>query len=118
MISDFALVSQLYSFMEAIPMLWKWDSLRRMYEQGETYTEARGPNDKFIQFEFQVLEDGVEDGVKDGGPYLHLSVSVTDASRPNGQRGSSTTPLSTSFLLFENGETDMPLAREIYERPF
>jgi|SRR5687767_2337891 hypothetical protein len=114
MISDFALVSQLYSFMEAIPILWSPDALKRLYVRGEMYTEHRGPDDRFLQFEFQILEDGV----KDAGQYLHISVSVTDPSRPNGERGSSTTPLSTSFLLFETGKVDMPLAREIYERPF
>lgn len=114
MISDFALVSQLYSFMDAIPILWKWESLRRLYGNGETYTEQRGPDDAFLQFEFQVLEEGL----KDGDQYLHISVSVTAPSRVNGQLGSSTTPLSTSFLFFSSGESNMPLAREIYERPF
>ena len=114
MISDFVLVSQLYSFMEAVPLLWKWETLNALYAQDETYTEQRGPHDNFIHFAFQVLEVGT----KEGGRYLHLSVSVTDASRPNGSRGSSTTPLSTSFLFFQSGEVDMPSAREIYERPF
>jgi hypothetical protein len=114
MISEFELVSQLYSFMQAIPVLWSKDALKRLYAEGETHTEQRGPEDNFLQFEFEVLEDGV----KDSGPYLHVCVSVTDPSRPNGQRGSSITPLSTSFILFESGEVDMPLAREIYDRPF
>lgn len=114
MVSDFALVSQLYAFMDAIPMLWKWESLRRSYGNGETYKEQRGPRDNFLHFEFQVLEEGV----KDGGQYLHIAVSVTDPSRGKGQRGGSTTPMSSSFLFFKNGELDMPLAREIYERRF
>jgi hypothetical protein len=114
MLSDFALVSQLYAFMEVIPALRSWDALRNSYVSGETYTEQRGPESNFLQLEFQILEEGS----KDGGQYLHVSVSVTDPLRANGQRGSSTTPMCTSFLFFKSGEVDMPLAREIYERPF
>ena len=114
MISDFELVSQLYSFMEAIPVLWSREALKGIYAQRERHAEQRGPTDNFLQFEFEVLDEGV----KDGGRYLHVSVSVTDPSHPNGQRGSSTTPLCTSFLIFESGEIDMPLAREIYERAY
>jgi hypothetical protein len=114
MISDFELVAQLYSFMESIPVLWSRELLERLYAEGEPHTEQRGAQDNFLQFEFEILEDGV----KDDGRYLHILVSVTDLSRPAEQRGSSKSPFSTSFLLFESGEIDMPLAREIYERAF
>lgn len=113
-ISDFELVAQLYSFMESIPVLWSRELLERLQAEGEAHTEQRGPHARFLQFEFEILEDGV----KDDGRYLHILVSVTDPSRPAGYRGSSNSPLSTSFLLFESGETDMPMAREIYERSF
>ncbi|MBM0103564.1 hypothetical protein JM946_02365 [Steroidobacter sp. S1-65] len=114
MASDFALVTQLYAFMDAIPILWAWQDLRESYRDGQTFTEQRGPDGHFLQFEFQVLEEGT----KDGGQYLHILVAVTDPTRSNEQRGGSKTPLSTSFLYFENGEVDAPLAREIYERPY
>lgn len=114
MASDFALVSQLYAFMDAIPILWTWQELREQYEKGGTYTEQRGPADNFFHFEFRILEEGV----KDAGRYLHVGVSVTDTTRKASRRGGSMIPLSTSFLFFESGELDMPLAREIYERPF
>src|SRR5688500_10861909 len=100
MLSDFALVSQLYAFMEVIPVLWSWHRLRDSYGNGETYTEQRGSENNFLQFEFHILEEGS----KDGGQYLHVAVSVTDPLRADGQRGSSTTPMCTSFLFFESGE--------------
>jgi hypothetical protein len=112
--SDFALTNQLYCFMEAVPLLWSWDKLKVQAATRQTHAEQRGPMSGFLQFEFFVLEEGV----KNGEQYIHISVSVTDPSRPVTQRGGSVIPLSTSFLIFENGEVDMPLAREIYDRTF
>ncbi len=113
MISDFELVSQLYAFMESVPVLWRQEELEKLHEESDTHTEQRGPPNNFLQFEIFVLEHDVKNDKR----YLHVLVSVTDPSRESGLRGSSKTPLSTSFLWFEDGETDMPLAREIYERP-
>ncbi len=112
--SDFELVSQLYAFMESIPVLWTWGALAKLHAENNTHSEERGPPDSFLQFEMAVLEQDV----KYGRPYLHVLVSITDPLRSAGDRGSSKTPLGTSFLWFEDGETDMPLAREIYERPY
>jgi hypothetical protein len=112
--TDFELTTQLYSFMESVPVLWGWGGLSQLRASDETYTEARGPADNFIQFALQVLDDGT----KNGQSYLHVFVRVTDASRVPGRPGSSTTPLSTSFLLFETGEVDMPHGRDIYESAF
>src|SRR5687767_689045 len=105
MASDFELASQLHSFMEAVPVLWTWERLRLMHEANESHTEQRGPGDNIFQFRLSVLEDEL----KYGDRYLHLLVSITDPRRKTGERGSSTTPLSASFLFFQNGETDMPL---------
>jgi hypothetical protein len=113
MISDFALVSQLYSFMESVPVLWSREELRKLHAESDTHSEERGPPSNFLQFEICVLEDDVKNDKR----YLHVLVSVTAPSREKDVRGSSKTPLSTSFLWFEDGEIDMPLAREIYERP-
>jgi hypothetical protein len=114
MASDFELSSQLYSFMEAVPVLWTWERLKRMHEESDSHTEQRGPDDNIFQFKLSVLEDDLKHGER----YLHLLVSITDPTRKIGERGSSNTPLCTSFLFFQNGETDMPLAREIYERSY
>jgi hypothetical protein len=109
--TDFELTTQLYSFMESVPVLWGWGGLSQLRASEETHTEERGPADNFIQFSLEVLDDGT----KNGQPYLHALVRVTDASRAPGQPGSSTTPLCTTFLLFKSGEVDMPHARDIYE---
>jgi hypothetical protein len=82
MASDFALVTQLYAFMDAIPILWAWQDLRKSYGDAQTYTEQRGPDSHFLQFDFQVLEEGT----KDGGRYLHISVAVTDPTRAKARR--------------------------------
>ena len=114
MASDFELAAQLHSFMESIPVLWTWEQRQKLYTDGGTHTEQRGPDGRFFHFDLHVLEDAS----KNGRRYIHVAVSITDTGRANGQRGSSTTPLCTSFLLYEDGEADMPLAREIYERPY
>ena len=114
MLSDYELTNQLYSFMQAVPLLWSWKRLKAMHQNNESHIEYRGSKDCLISFDMTVLEEGT----KDNGQYLHVAVSVIDPSRDAGTKGSSTTPLSTSFLVFENGELDMPLAREIFERPY
>ena len=114
MFSDYELTNQLYSFMQAVPILWGWDRLRTMHQSNESHVEYRGPKDNLISFEVSILEEGR----KDAGRYLHVSVLVVDPDRKHGTKGSSTTPLTTSFLMFENGELDMPLARDIFERPY
>ena len=114
MFSDFELTNQLYSFMVAIPKLWSWEQLHEMFVSREEHQEQRGSDSKFLQFEFGILEVGT----KDDGNYVHLFVSVVDPSRPMRQKGGSVVPLSTSFLFFANGKIDMPLASEIYERPY
>ena len=114
MVSDYELTNQLYAFMQAVPVLWGWGRLKAMHEQKGHCVEYRGPKDNMISFEMGILEEGV----KDNGRYLHVVVSVTDPDRTLGTKGSSTTPLATSFLVFEGGELDMPLAREIFERPY
>lgn len=111
MISDFELVSQLYAFMATVPVLWSKEELEKLHAANESHAEQRGPLSNFLQFEMSVLEQDVKNGKR----YLQILVSVADPSRDAGVRGSSTTPLCTSFLWFEDGETDMPLAREIYE---
>ncbi len=97
--------------MESIPVLWSWENLVEMKASGATYTEERGPKDGFLQFELSVLDDGT----KDDGYYLHVFVSVTDTCRPNDKVGGCKFPLCTSFLYFDNGQLDMPLAGEVYD---
>ena len=111
MISNFELANQLYAFMQTVPLLWGWERLNAMHEKEESHIEFRGPKDNEISFDIEILEVGV----KDNRRYLHVMVSVTDPDRTLHKNGSSTTPLASSFLIFENGELDMPLAREIFE---
>jgi hypothetical protein len=114
MVSDYELTNQLYAFMQAVPVLWGWERLRTMNDDKESYVEYRGPKDNFMSFKVGIFEEGV----KENGRYLLVMVSVTDPDRAPGTKGSSKTPLTTSFLMYENGELDMPLAREIFERPY
>ncbi|MBL8518031.1 MAG: hypothetical protein JNM76_13800 [Betaproteobacteria bacterium] len=113
-LSDFELVSQLYAFMQSIPVLWTRDRVQKMFEENDEHQETRGPIDWPLQFEFLVLEQGV----KGGEDYLHVLASVSDLGRKKGHHGSSYEPLSTSFLWFKSGELDMPSAREIFEGSF
>jgi hypothetical protein len=114
-LSNFDLVSQLHAFMVAVPALWNWDQLAALHACDESHDEHRGSLDgRFIQFWLRVLENDV----KEGRRYLHVAVEVIEADRPSGQPGSSTTPLHSSFLLFADGETDMPQASDIYRHTF
>lgn len=113
--SDFELTSQLYAFMQSIPVLWSWDKLAELHAKKLSHTESRGPDDGPLTFDLDVLENSVQHG----RTYLHIGVSVSDPARGRGAtRGSAWIPLSTSFLWYKDGELDMPSAREIYERPF
>ncbi len=85
-----------------------------MLLEHESHVEYRGSKANFISFEISVLEKGK----KEEDLYLHVLVSVTDPERKSYTRGSSNTPLTTSFLFYENGEHDMPLEREIHEREY
>jgi hypothetical protein len=114
-ISEFELTSQLYAFMQAVPVLWTWDELSELYAKREPHVESRGPEQRPMTFELNVLENDA----KNGRTYLHVGVSVSDPNRGIGvKRGSAYAPLSTSFLWYKDGELDMPSAREIYERKF
>jgi hypothetical protein len=113
--SDFELTNQLYGFMQSIPVLWTWDELAELHIREEQHTEQRGPASRPMTFDLTV----VENDVKHGRTYLHVLVSVSDPARKKeAKRGSSWTPLTTSFLWYRDGELDMPSAREIYERPY
>jgi hypothetical protein len=114
-LSNFDLVSQLHAFMTAVPALWDWDQLAALHAGDESYDENRGSLDgRFIQFGLSVLENDQ----KEGRRYLHVAVEVVEPERPSGEPGSSTTPLCSSFLLYSDGETDMPQASDIYRRAY
>jgi hypothetical protein len=114
-LSNFDLVSQLHAFMVSVPALWTWDELAALHAADESHDERRGSaGGRFIQFWLRVLESDV----KDGRRYLHVAVEVIEADRPSGQPGSSSTPLYSSFLLFADGDTDMPQASDIYRHSF
>ena len=114
-ISDFELTSQLYAFMQSVPVLRPWAELSALHAKKEPHVESRGPEQRPMTFELNVLENDA----KNGRTYLHVGVSVSDPNRGIGvKRGSAYIPLSTSFLWYKDGELDMPSAREIYERPF
>jgi hypothetical protein len=85
-----------------------------MFEDDDSHIEERGPPDAAIQFSLRVLEDDT----KDGRRYLHVLAETIDASRSSGTPGSSSTPLCSSFLLYENGDADMPHAQDIYDDAF
>ena len=114
-ISDFELTSQLYAFMQAVPVLWTWDELSELHAKNESHKESRGPEHRPLTFDLDVLESDS----KHGRTYLHVGVSVSDPYRgKDAKRGNAWVPLSTSFLWYKDGELDMPSARDIYERPF
>jgi len=111
-LSDFELVEQLYVFMTAVPALWGWADLEALHAEGLSCKETRGPDAKHqLQFSLSTLESGV----RCGQPYLHIAVSVSAPDRNGLERGSAKVPLCASFLLFQNGVVEMPLASDIFE---
>ena len=115
MASDYELTNQLYSFMQAVPVLWNWNDVDNLHAKDETHAEIRGPLSNPFSFDMRVLEKDA----KDGRTYLHVMVTISDPARDKAaKRGSAWSPLSTSFLWYEDGELDMPTAREIYERSY
>ena len=111
MLSNYTLIGQLYSFMQAIPELWSWEALEKLCEAHESHKEYRGPEDQPLIFTLQVLEKEV----KHSRTYLHIFVDASDVQREIGLPGSSNTPLGTTFLWYQDGELDMPTAKDIYE---
>ncbi|MBX2869918.1 MAG: hypothetical protein KTR18_14660 [Acidiferrobacterales bacterium] len=110
--SDFVLTDQLNAYMQAIPETWAWSELARLFSEGESQKEYRGPEtNPVLIFTLNVLEDDVQNGRR----YLHILVSVSDTNREHGQLGSSYTPLGTTFIWNEDGEIDMPRPEDIYQ---
>ncbi len=98
--------------MQSIPELWSQEALRELNISDKSHKEDRGrPEDASLTFTMEVLECDQENGRE----YLHILVTVSDTDRPKHSGGDSWTPLATSFLWYEDGELDMPIAKEIYE---
>ncbi|GDY22716.1 hypothetical protein LBMAG56_40630 [Verrucomicrobiota bacterium] len=113
--NDYELTNQLYAFMQSIPVLWTWDRLAELHAPRQPHQESRGPEDNQLTFELDVLENSAEGG----RPYLHIGISVSDLSRKKDTgAGSAWSPLCTSFLWYQDGESDMPTGWEIFEDAF
>ena len=105
-IGDLQLSTQLFGFMEVIPLLWSVEDLIKLAD----YQEERGSGVNSLQFGWEVLEDEPE--------YLLMLASVTDTPRSKDQIGSSWQPLSMTFVVRRDGSCDMPSAEDIYKYTF